>query len=68
MIQSKRLILERLGEGHYPLADERARTSVAAFLEVSLAAEAAYPLALRDNPDALFEDPIEPMLGKHRRE
>jgi hypothetical protein len=66
MIRSKHLILSRLAEGHYPLADERARESVEAFLRVSLEAEAAYPAALAVNPSALFEDTIEPLLKGHQ--
>lgn len=62
MIRSKRLLLERLGQGHYPMADPGAAESVARFLRVSLAAEKAYPAALAANPEALFEDTIEPML------
>lgn len=64
MIHSKRLILTRLADGHYPMADERALESVSDFLRVSLEAEAAYPAALATNPDALFEDTIEPLLGR----
>jgi glycosyltransferase involved in cell wall biosynthesis len=62
MIHSKRLILSRLAEGHYPMADDRAVESVSAFLRVSLDAEADYPAALAKNPEALFEDTIEPRL------
>ncbi len=64
MIHSKQLILSRLAEGHYPMADERARESVERFLRMSLEAEAAYPAALAKNPDALFEDTIEPLLTR----
>ena len=64
MIHSKTLILSRLAEGHYPLADERARESLERFLRVSLEAEAAYPAALAKSPDALFEDTIEPLLTR----
>ena len=58
------MILSRLAAGHYPMADERARDSVEAFLRVSLEAEAAYPAALAKDPDALFEDTIEPLLKR----
>jgi glycosyltransferase involved in cell wall biosynthesis len=64
MIRSKTLILTRLAEGHYPMADGSARESVSDFLTVSLQAEAAYPAALEANPDALFEDTIEPLLRR----
>jgi glycosyltransferase involved in cell wall biosynthesis len=64
MIRSKKLILSRLAEGHYPMADGRARESIERFLGVSLEAEAAYPAALAKNPDALFEDTIEPLLKR----
>ena len=62
MIHSKKLILSRLAEGHYPMADKGAEESVERFLRVSLEAEAAYPAALAQNRDALFEDTIEPLL------
>ena len=63
---SKKLILSRLAEGKYPMADRRARESVSDFLRVSLEAEAAYPAALAENPHALFEDTIEPLLRDHQ--
>lgn len=66
MIHSKRLILSRIADGHYPMADARAAESVTAFLRISLDAEAAYPDALARNPDALFEDTIEPLLQTYR--
>jgi glycosyltransferase involved in cell wall biosynthesis len=61
MIRSKKSLLERLEQGRYKL-DGQAIEGLAAFLGISLAAEAAYPLALREKPGLLFEDHLEPML------
>lgn len=61
MIRSKKSLLERLEQGRYKL-DGKAVEGLAAFLGISLAAEAAYPLALREKPSLLFEDHLEPML------
>jgi len=61
MIRSKKALLERLEQRHYRL-DGKATEGLAAFLGISLAAEAAYPMALRDRPGLLFEDHLEPML------
>jgi glycosyltransferase involved in cell wall biosynthesis len=61
MIRSKKSLLERLEQGRYKL-DGKAVEGLAAFLGISLAAEAAYPLALRERPGLLFEDHLEPML------
>jgi glycosyltransferase involved in cell wall biosynthesis len=61
MIRSKKTLLERLEQGRYRL-DGKAVDGLAAFLGISLAAEAAYPLALREKPGLLFEDHLEPML------
>jgi len=61
MIRSKKALLERLEQGKYRL-DGKAVEGLAAFLGISLAAEAAYPLALRETPGLLFEDHLEPML------
>lgn len=68
MIQSKTLILSRLAAGYYPMVDDRAAESMAAFLRVSLEAEAAYPAALAENPELLFEDMIQPLLAQHPAE
>lgn len=61
MIRSKKSLLERLEQGRYKL-DGQAIEGLATFLGISLAAEAAYPLALREKPGLLFEDHLEPML------
>ena len=61
MIRSKTTMLDRLEQGKYQL-DGEAVDGLAAFLRISLAAEAAYPLALREKPGLLFEDHLEPML------
>lgn len=61
MIRSKTTMLDRLEQGKYQI-DGEAVDGLAAFLRISLAAEAAYPLALRENPGLLFENHLEPML------
>lgn len=61
MIRSKTLLLQRLEEGFYPMADAGAAEGIAAFLRLSLQAERVYPQAL-EQPGALFEDTIEPMI------
>ncbi len=61
MIRSKKSLLERLEQGRYKL-DGKAIEGLAAFLGISLAAEAAYPMAIREKPGLLFEDHLEPML------
>jgi glycosyltransferase involved in cell wall biosynthesis len=65
MIASKTEILRRLEAGQYGLSD-RDVAGVAAFLRISLAAEAAYSAALAERPGLLFEDHIEPMLKAAR--
>lgn len=62
MIAAKRALLQRLGAGHYRFAASGTSEGLAAFLELSLAAEAAYPAALAATPGLLFEDHLEPML------
>ena len=61
MVRSKKELLGRLEQGRYKL-DGKAVEGLAAFLGISLAAETAYPLALKEKPGLLFEDHIEPML------
>lgn len=65
MIASKTEILRRLEAGYYGLSAVDV-AGVARFLRVSLAAEAAYGAALRDEPGLLFENHIEPMLKAAR--
>ncbi len=65
MISSKKTLLARLEQGNYKL-DGAATEGLAAFLGISLAAETAYPLALREQPGLLFEDHLEPMLRKYQ--
>jgi len=67
MIASKTEILRRLEAGHYGLGPEDVE-GLAGFLRVSLAAEAAYGAALAARPGLLFEDHLEPMLARARRE
>ena len=66
MIRSKRTLLARLRDGHYPMAESDGPEGIAAFLAISLEAEAAYPAALAANPGLLFEDHLEPMLAAAR--
>lgn len=63
MIRSKTEILRRLESGHYGLAPKEV-DGVAAFLRISLQAEAAYGAALAAQPGLLFEDHLEPMLAR----
>lgn len=63
MIGVKTLLLDRLAEGYYPMADTRAAEGISAFLRISLEAEKRYESALREQPDLLFEDNLEPMLN-----
>lgn len=63
MIRSKRTLLQRLDDGHYPMADPAGPAGIAAFLRISLEAEALYPAALAARPGLLFEDHLEPMLA-----
>lgn len=62
MVRSKTTLLERLTGGYYAFADPAAAEGLAAFLRISLAAEAAYPDALAQRPGLLFEDHLEPRL------
>lgn len=63
MIGVKTLLLDRLAEGYYPMADTRAAEGISAFLRISLKAEKRYESALREQPDLLFEDNLEPILN-----
>ena len=65
MIASKTEILRRLEAGFYGLSAVDV-AGVARFLRVSLAAEAAYGAALKEEPGLLFENHIEPMLKAAR--
>jgi glycosyltransferase involved in cell wall biosynthesis len=65
MITSKTTLLHRLQQGHYSFAAPDATEGLIAFLRLSLAAEAAYPQALKERPGLLFEDHLEPMLRQH---
>ena len=65
MIASKTEILRRLETGHYGLPAEEV-DGVAAFLRISLEAEARYGAALAATPGLLFEDHLEPMLAAAR--
>ena len=63
MIASKTEILRRLETGYYGLPQQDV-DGVAAFLRISLAAEAKYEAALAARPGLLFEDHLEPMLQR----
>lgn len=62
MIRAKEVLLKRLEDGYYPMADPDGPAGIAAFLRISLEAEAAYPAALAAKPGLLFEDHLEPLL------
>ena len=62
MIASKTEILRRLEAGHYGLPAQDVE-GVAAFLRISLEAEARYEAALAAQPGLLFEDHLQPMLA-----
>jgi len=62
MIRSKQTLLQRLEDGYYSMADPAGPAGIAAFLRISLEAEAAYPAALAARPGLLFEDHLEPLL------
>lgn len=62
MIASKKALLQRLETSHYRFAAPGTSEGLIAFLGLSLAAEAAYPMALDETPGLLFEDHLEPML------
>ena len=61
MIASKQEIRRRLETGHYGLGAADV-AGLIGFLDISIAAEAAYGAALAAQPGLLFEDHIEPML------
>lgn len=65
MIASKQTLLGRLERGSYSFAAPGAAEGLAAFLRISLAAEAAFPAALAATPGLLFEDHLEPLLRVH---
>jgi len=62
MIASKKALLQRLETNHYRFAAPGTAEGLIAFLGLSLAAEAAYPMALEETPGLLFENHLEPML------
>ncbi|HEV7718142.1 MAG TPA: glycosyltransferase family 2 protein [Arsenicitalea sp.] len=64
MIAVKSLLLQRLANGYYPMADADARESISEFLRLSRSCEKPYEAALAKTPGLLFEDQIEPLLGK----
>lgn len=63
MIASKTVILGRVEAGYYGLPEADA-VEVARFLRISLEAEKLYGDALAAQPGLLFEDHLEPMLGR----
>lgn len=62
MIAAKKTLLSRLETNQYRFAAPGTAEGIIAFLGISLAAEAAYPMALEERPGLLFEDHLEPML------
>lgn len=62
MIAAKKTLLSRLETNQYRFAAPGTAEGLIAFLGISLAAEAAYPMALEERPGLLFEDHLEPML------
>lgn len=62
MIASKKALLQRLESSAYRFATPGTAEGLIAFLGLSLAAEAAYPMALEETPGLLFENHLEPML------
>lgn len=62
MIAAKKTLLHRLETSQYRFAAPGTAEGLIAFLGISLAAEAAYPMALEERPGLLFEDHLEPML------
>ncbi|SEP63117.1 teichuronic acid biosynthesis glycosyltransferase TuaG [Devosia sp. YR412] len=62
MIASKREILRRLQTDYYGLPQQDV-DGLAAFLTISLEAEALYSAAMAASPGLLFEDHLEPMLA-----
>jgi glycosyltransferase involved in cell wall biosynthesis len=64
MTRVKRLLIERLGRGDYPMQGPGAAEGLAGFLAISLHAEETYEAAMADRPGLLFEDHLEPMLSR----
>lgn len=62
MVRVKELLLARLANGYYPMADSGAVEGISRFLRLSLVAEQAYPTKLAAQPGLLFEDAFEPLL------
>jgi glycosyltransferase involved in cell wall biosynthesis len=62
MIEAKQTLIQRLRSGFYPMADASGPEGAARFLDISIAAEASYPAALKAQPALLFEDHLEPLL------
>jgi glycosyltransferase involved in cell wall biosynthesis len=62
MIAVKTLLIERIRDGHYPMASADAAEGMTRFLDVSLMAERSYEAALAARPGLLFEDHLEPLL------
>lgn len=61
--RTKRLFIERIDSRVYRFQSAAARDGIRAFLTTSLAAEQIYPQRRVSQPDLLFEDLLEPMLG-----
>lgn len=64
MIATKRLLRARLAQGHYSLVTPDAIEGIDRFLAISLAAEESFVPGTVDGRPALFEDHLEPLLGR----
>lgn len=62
MIKAKSTIIDRLAAGAYHV-DEATKSGMTRFLEISLDAERAYPMARAVKPSLLFEDSLEGFLA-----
>lgn len=62
LITAKRQLLQRLRDGHYPLADPTGLDGMIRFWEISKGAEESYGALLDAKPGLLFEDHLEPLL------
>lgn len=63
MVKVKTMMLARLADGFYPLADPAGREGLSRFLEISLGAEQSYEAAIAAQPGLMFEDHLEPLLN-----
>lgn len=62
LVAAKRRLLGLLQDGAYPFADPDAQQGLISFYQASLKAEETFGAVLEANPNALFEDHVEPFL------